>query len=275
MESRIKLAFTTLGCQEWNLQDILRNASDMGFSGVDFRGYLNEIDIRKTPEFSSRISDTLARIEDSGLAVSALSSGARLCGNGDHSNDGDTIREMEDYADMAAHLNCGIVRVFGGNVGQRSYDEAVDSMAAMLRRAGEIGRAHGVVMALETHDDWIASVRIVDAFNAAGWPESTGILWDVHHPYRYRNESPQFTFDNIGRHVVYTHWKDSVKLPDGSTKLCPPGDGDIPLKEIFDVLRDGGYAGWYTLEWERRWHPELAPASEIYGGFVKLMTSFI
>jgi len=33
----MKIAFTTLGCPKWNLQQIVENAAEMGFDAVDFR----------------------------------------------------------------------------------------------------------------------------------------------------------------------------------------------------------------------------------------------
>lgn len=36
------------------------------------------------------------------------------------------------------------------------------------------------------------------------------------------------------------------------------GDGDFPGKECLTLLDSRGYTGWYSLEWEKAWHPELA-----------------
>ncbi len=39
-----------LGCPEWNLDTICKKGREYGFDGVDFRGYLGEIDITRLPE---------------------------------------------------------------------------------------------------------------------------------------------------------------------------------------------------------------------------------
>jgi hypothetical protein len=36
------------------------------------------------------------------------------------------------------------------------------------------------------------------------------------------------------------------------------GSGEFPAAETLRLLLDGGYKGWYSLEWEKAWHPELA-----------------
>ena len=43
----------------------------------------------------------------------------------------------------------------------------------------------------------------------------------------------------------------------GGPKLVHLGDGDVPLDETIAALRDVGYDGALTLEWEKLWHPEL------------------
>ena len=46
----------------------------------------------------------------------------------------------------------------------------------------------------------------------------------------------------------------------GSTwQLCPLGEGNVPLKEAFKLLRTNDYQGVFSVEWEYAWHPELDP----------------
>src|SRR5699024_11928652 len=78
------------------------------------------------------------------------------------------------------------------------------------------------------------------------------VLWDVHHPYRMVHESPEKTWDVLGDRIRYTHWKDSYlteKAKQGY-QLCLMGEGDIPLKKMYDMLQEKGYDGYFTFEWE-------------------------
>ena len=50
--------------------------------------------------------------------------------------------------------------------------------------------------------------------------------------------------------------KDARRLGD-DWELVPLGEGDVPVRESLAALRASGYAGWLTVEWEKRWHPEL------------------
>ena len=41
----MKLAFSTLGCPEWNLDQILAAARESGYEGVEWRGYQAEMEL--------------------------------------------------------------------------------------------------------------------------------------------------------------------------------------------------------------------------------------
>lgn len=56
-------------------------------------------------------------------------------------------------------------------------------------------------------------------------------------------------------------------------ELCLMGDGDLPLAAFFRVLREGGYDGYYTLEWEKKHHPELADPEVAFPRYVEFMTA--
>jgi len=36
------------------------------------------------------------------------------------------------------------------------------------------------------------------------------------------------------------------------------GRGEVPIFDAIDALSKGGYKGYYSFEWEKLWHPELA-----------------
>ena len=103
------------------------------------------------------------------------------------------------------------------------------------------------------------SRRRCRAFLAAA-PEAK-ILWDAHHTWRRGGEAPRETWAYLKRHVVHVHFKDSATTPGVGEGYgyVPPGDGEFPLNDLAAVLAADGYAGALCLEWERMWHPALAP----------------
>ena len=41
-------------------------------------------------------------------------------------------------------------------------------------------------------------------------------------------------------------------------ELVSLGEGELPVRESIAALGALGYEGWLSVEWEKRWHPELA-----------------
>ena len=270
----MKLAFTTLGCPGWDISTILKRANEYGYAGIDFRGYLADIDLRKAPIFAANETARTARqVRDAGLVVSALSSGARMFDAAFQERQA-SLDEMKGYAEIAHGVGAKFVRIFGGALRGVPLDDALSVSAETLCHASDIARQAGFVFVVETHDDWVATPPLARAFEMAGFPESMAMLWDTHHPYRMKNEAPETSWKNIGKHVRYTHWKDSQAKPGGGYALCRFGEGDIPLKKMFDVMTAGGYDGWHTFEWEKRWVPQLAEPETAFPDFVRVMKSF-
>lgn len=248
----MKLAFSTLSCPAWNLEQILTAARENGYDGVEWRGYLEEIDLPKASIFAGAARrETRKRFEDAGLAFACMSSSVRLSDPSPEAQH----REREaftTYTALAADLGCGMVRVFGGNLPSGvSREAALPSMAGFLRGLGEIAAAHGVTLVLETHDAFSTGAQVAELLRRADH-SAVGALWDLHHPYR-EGEEPETTMQLLGPYLRHTHVKDSRE---GHYTLM--GEGDVPLAQMIDLLRSSGYDGWISVEWEKRWHPEIA-----------------
>jgi sugar phosphate isomerase/epimerase len=158
-------------------------------------------------------------------------------------------RELPAAVELAAAWGAPIVRVFGGEV--RALDDVARRLEPALERAKELG----VTVALETHDRFSSAELVAELLRRVRSP-SFATVWDVQHPYRV-GESPQDVVRALGARVGLVHVKDARRRGDG-WELVALGDGEVPVRESLGVLRGAGYEGWLTVEWEKRWHPELA-----------------
>ncbi len=265
----MKIACTTLACPDWTLQTVLQRFAEFGYDAVDFRGLGGEMNLWKLPAFSTELAATAERIAASGLAVSGMSSGARAF-VADPGGRERALAEVRQYAKLCRALGCPMIRVFGGDVGDTPMAEAIPVSAEALRRMAEAA-GEGVTVAVETHDTWVRTGPLAEVIARVG-RDDVGVLWDLHHPFRLGGETPRQTYDNIGRHTVAVHVKDSRPTGDGGHEYTLAGEGDVPLAEMIGMLVRGGYRGYLTLEWEKKWHPEL-PGPEValpqYGRFMK------
>jgi sugar phosphate isomerase/epimerase len=121
----------------------------------------------------------------------------------------------------------------------------------VLDRASELG----VTVVLETHDSFSSATVVGELLRLVESP-SFAALWDVHHPYRV-GESSQDVVVALGDRIHLVHVKDARRDGD-DWRLVPLGEGEVPVRESLAVLDVAGFRGWLTVEWEKRWHPDLA-----------------
>ena len=55
------------------------------------------------------------------------------------------------------------------------------------------------------------------------------------------------------------HVKDGRPIPNipDTWELCLLNEGVVPLQEAYTALKHAGYDGYISLEWEKKWHPEI------------------
>ncbi|GGE49290.1 hypothetical protein GCM10011391_30140 [Pullulanibacillus camelliae] len=253
----MKFAFTTLGCPTWDMDMIINKAVEYGYQGVDFRGYLETLDIYKTEAFTTHLEQTKKHFAEAGLEIPCFSSSIRLFSTSKEERE-DFAEELEQYGQLCQHFNTPYVRVFGGSIGDLDREMALEIVAQHAWKLLTIAERYGITLLLETHDDWTDS-RTVQAVIERVGNAHLQVLWDVHHPYRTKEEAPEDTVARLGEAIKYTHWKDSYKTQsnDRGYQLCLMGEGDCPFQRMVDQLKRMNYSGYYTLEWEKKWWPNI------------------
>ena len=253
----MKLAYSSLACPGWTVEEAADAVARYGFDGIEWRLADGEPITSQTPASVLRrvIEATKAR----GLSVPALDSSCRLVQD-DAAGRSKAVREGEFMVNLASDLGAQALRVFGGPLPpDDSVSEALARAPEVLGSIARYADAYGIHILLETHDPaWSRSANAVALMASAGL-SSVGIVYDVLHPCRM-GEPVEQTLSTLDGHVRLVHVKDGNRPHDGSEEwpLCALGEGDVPLGTIFTFLQAHGYDGWYTFEWEKRWHPELA-----------------
>jgi sugar phosphate isomerase/epimerase len=252
----MQLAYSSLACPNWTIEEAADAVARYGFDGIEWRLADGEPITAQTPPAVIRrvIEATQAR----GLRVPALDSSCQLF-HPDEAGRATSVREGERMVDLAVSLGARALRVFGGPLPHElSVSEALAPAADVLSSIAHYASAHGVHVLLETHDPaWSHSANAVALVEAAHEP-NVGILYDVLHPRRM-GERVEQTVSILDGYIQLVHVKDGHRPLDGSEEwpLCALGEGDVPLATMLARLQAQGYDGWYTFEWEKRWHPEL------------------
>src|SRR5580692_8143758 len=110
----MKISVSTLGCPTWTLDEILARCAGYGYSAIELRGIGPDLDLTQSADFATAgaLAKTRRRIEEAGLAVSALDSSAKVSDLAVSEN----RDEAKNNIDIAAALGAPFVRVFGGAV---------------------------------------------------------------------------------------------------------------------------------------------------------------
>ena len=260
----MKLAFSTLGCPDWTWSEIYSMAFDLGYSGIEIRGLGEEIMAsRAGPFLPGEIDNTVKELQRLKLTIPCLSSNCVLSAPGG----AEAARiEIGEYIELASRVGAEYIRVLA-DAHPAPETEADDSaVASILKELAPAAEAKRVTLLVETNGVYADTKRLAKLLQTVGSPYIRA-LWDIHHPFRFFGEKPEETWNNLGEQIRYIHLKDSV-VEKGKVSYRLPGNGDLPLPEVFSLLREKAYDGYISLEWVKRWSTEIEDPAIVFPFFV-------
>jgi len=253
---RPPLGFSTLGCPTWPWAKILDFAAEQQFASIELRGILENMDLTKVPELApERLGETKRQLKAHGLSVSCLGASAQMH-DLDPAKHAAQLDEARRFIDLAHALSAPYVRVFGNEyVKDVPREQMLAHIGGALRSLGDYAKPKNVTVIIESHGDFTDSPALLEILQRADSP-NVALLWDAHHTFVSGKEQPEDTVRQLGRYIRHTHLKDSV--PAGNDRrYVLTGTGDVPVKRQIAALAKIGYRGFYSFEWEKRWHPEI------------------
>jgi len=265
------LAFSTLGCPDWSFQQIVNFAAEHGFSGLEIRGIKRQMDLTLCDEFSSpeKIRATLSLMAEKNLKFINLGASAKM-----HFHEGSerekNLEEAKSFIDLAQKINCPFVRVFPDKFPkEREREATIRTVAENLLILGQYAKSRNVTVLLETHGDFSGSEDILKVLKIAKHP-NVGLVWDIANMWTITKEAPLEVYKKLKKHIHHTHIKDA-KLIGDKLQYTLLGQGDVPMFEAIDILSNDGYKGYYSFEWEKLWHPEIAEPEIAISHYAKAM----
>ncbi len=258
----MKLSFSTLGCAERSLDEVVALAKNYGIDALEIRGLRKEFGYNNIVEFKpDAIDGTLSLLADNGIRIILLDTSCMLHNK---PND-DIIREGKIAIDTANKLGVPYIRVFGNEiVGDK--DECIAHVIEGLKELCDYAASTKVKVLLEVHGDFNTFEAFDPIVSALGDNKNFGILWDIMHTSKTFGERWMEFYERYSSLIYHIHVKDYDK--DG---LCQIGEGVIPIAPITKHLIDSGFDGYFSLEWERQWHPELCEIEKALEAFVAVM----
>lgn len=248
--------YSTLGSPDLGLEDTLALAARHGLAGVELRVLAGTIDL---PAHFAAAYGTPAqmakRMRNEPVKILSLDTSLKLAGN--TAGDREAFLKFVPWAEA---LGVPRLRVFDGGHAADSATHREMSETVGWWRTLRIENNWKADLMVETHDA-LFTAKSINGF--LQFAPGTGILWDTHHTWKKGGEDPVVTWRAIRSSVVHMHVKDSVSIPSGKHPFSYrlPGDGEFPMKTLRVVIGQE-FSGPVSLEWERHWHPELAPVED-------------
>lgn len=278
----MKIAGHTMGTPEYTVLEAIKLFHDIGIDGAEIvvqDGYRSGISTACLPEELEAVKRAAA---ENGIEISALTPYNSYFND---LNDELRRKEIDDIGkviDACEFLGAHYIRIYGGNLQAGDTDhlpERRQRLVEAMRFLGDKAAEKDVTLVIENHFNTmcVSARESVDMIREINHP-NVRILYDQANLSFTGKEDYQEAIAVQQDYVAYMHVKDlvfkegvaftsdEVSHPDESkrnvyTRIV--GEGVVPWPEILRSVRERGYDGWLSMEYERRWHPDDIPDASI------------
>ena len=252
----MKFAFSTLGCPDWDVRQIVEAARRLGYDGVELRAVGGTLDLLSRPEFAPEETDrTKAYFADQGIEICCIDTSCTF-------HDADEKQRLEQvelalaHAELAAQLGAPLIRVFPDKIQPgANREETRDYIAESVRRIAQRMPA-GVQVGLETHGDFARTKAAAEIVMLADHP-SVKLIWDVANSLA-ASDSITHAARVVEPYLAHIHLRDAQPVTSSEHWLpVLAGRGSVSFAETLGVIETLNYDGYVSFEWEKYWHPEI------------------
>lgn len=251
-----QITLSTLACPHWPINTVITKAAEFGYDGIEWRGGIHG---HVQPDMPAS-QKSLIKAQSSDLGLTSFAVTAYTGFTSESAKERETnLDELKRYVDLAVELGATYVRTFlgelpsGKKLDSRTYINIFDSLTV----AAQYAESARIKIAIEPHDDFVRSSKVLPVFDLLHDAAHLCVIWDLGNTYAAGEDLDQ-GFELLKQHLGYIHIKDG-RGRSPTWQLCAVGKGDVPLAQAFELLQTNGYQGALNIEWEYAWHPELDP----------------
>jgi len=267
----LRLAFSTLGCPNWELEQIAEAARSLGYDGIELRAVGGDLDLLGRDEFKPQaLANTHRRLVDQNISVCCVDSPCTF----DSPAADERYKQVElavRHSELAAALNAPLIRVFPDKVqAGMTRAETRNNIAACLRKVAERAPPE-VRVGLETHGDFATGAATAEIVRLAEHP-NVAVIWDVANSLA-AGDSIEDAARAVNPYLAHVHLRDAHAV-DGSDHWLPvlAGRGHVSFAAAVGALQSLNYDGYISFEWEKYWHPEIEEPEVALPDFMRAMT---
>lgn len=246
-------------------KELIEITRELGFDGIEFA----EIHPAEGVDKLSYASELKAECERVGLAVTQYSVGADLLYGSDGSLEKE-IERLKGEVDVAKALGASGMRhdATGGFRGEeksyKGFFEALPRIIEGYSAVTEYAEKKGIKTMIENHGFFCQDSERVEKIVTGVANKNFGVQLDIGN-FLCADENPITACSRLAPYISYVHAKDfHIKsgnaLPpcDGFFKTrggnylrgAVLGHGDVPVLQCLSIVKNAGYDGFVTLEFE-------------------------
>ena len=278
----MKFSGHTMGTPEYTVAEAIKLFHYMGFEGAEIviqDGYHSGISCKCSEE---ELAEVKKSAEENDIIIACLTPYYSRFNDLDETVRTAEIEGILKVIDACKYLNSHYIRIYGGKLlagDTKNLEARRERLIESMRYLGERAAENEVTLVVENHFNTMA-------VSAA---ESAKLIREINHPaVRILYDQANLTFTEKEdyeeailiqhQYVDYIHVKDlvfkegiafsssDVFRPDQSERNVRTrivGEGVIPWPKILKMIKEKGFNGWLSLEYERRWHPDDIPDASI------------
>jgi sugar phosphate isomerase/epimerase len=219
-----------------SISALLDYCSRIGFDGVDLTGYY-------FPGYPAVPSDDFIYE----VKKKAFKLGLGISGTGvrndftwsDRTKRAGEKKLVKEWIVVASKLGAPLIRIFGGTLSKEAFiwDEKLKWIVDDVNECAEFGKAHGVMIALQNHNDFIKTAADVERIFKLVDPTWVGLLLDIG---SYHTPDPYNDISRTARYAISWQLKEKVFINDTQV--------DTDYSKVIDIVRKCGYRGYLPLE---------------------------
>jgi sugar phosphate isomerase/epimerase len=225
-----------LSSGKMTIEDMLTFCASKGFLAVDITAYY-------FPGYPAVPSDDyLYKVKRK-----AFSLGVEIGGTGVRNDftEPDAVKRKQSVAlvknwiDAAEKIGAPVIRIFSGNQKPAGYtrEQIFSWMIKDIQECIDYGKSHGVVVAIQNHDDFIKTADDALQFFDVIKSEWFGLILDTG---SYRVGDPYKEIEKTVRHAV--NWQIKEKVFIGGKEV------DVDMPRLVNIIKASGYRGYIPLE---------------------------
>ena len=258
-----------VGAGRYTEPELIKLAAEMGFDGIEFA----EIHPAPGMDKVAYAASLAEECKKQGIECVSYTIGADFL---NRDPDGE-VERLKGEVDVCAALSAKLMRhdaAWGYNGENRAYngfENALPILAEGCRRVTEYAATKGIRTMTENHGQFCQeSARVERLINAVGHP-NYGALIDVGN-FLCADEEPEKAVGRLAPYAFHVHCKDfhfksgnGIAPTDGffTTRSgnylrgAIIGHGCVPIYQCLKILKNAGYDGYLTVEFEGLEEPEL------------------